>query len=366
MYANHDYYITEYGGKMSADDFKRFARRAERRIDSITGGKLQYAFPANDRDIEAVKDCVCELADFLWQIDSYNNASMESIGTVAQADGTVKGKVITSVSSGSESRNYSTSGIANTSISEAAKDRKVADTIIYGMVQDNLGGIPDYNGINLLYAGVYPYSTKVVNPPPTYPKGEQAEPSNPQPPIDSDDQDGGSGENNLTEGGATDNNGEEDDGIGYVDSIIVYNQYTYGTMQEQTYFGTRFDNVRIELTQGANQKASGMENTSVCVVKIPNTNLPKPYKAPPVWLQLTAEEMLGSFTLNKGNDFFVIAKKGDLGIDVDLPAGMIESDSYEGYDDGFMGYVKVNYGYAFTVDTVDVYTVIPRFEIGGK
>ena len=158
-------------------------------------------------------------------------------------------------------------------------------------------------------------------------------------------------------------------GIGYVDSIIVYNQYTSGTMQKQYYFGTRFDNVRIELTQGANQKASGMENASVCVAKINTESIEqsgKSYKAPSVWLKLTTEEMLQTFTLNKGQDFFVIVKKDDLGIDVDLPVGEIESDNYEGYDDGFAGYVKTNFGYAYTVDTIDVYTLIPRFEIGGK
>lgn len=156
-------------------------------------------------------------------------------------------------------------------------------------------------------------------------------------------------------------------GIGFVDSIIVYNQYiTHGHLQKKYYFGTRFDNVRIELTEGANQKASGMENASVCVVKIPNTNLPKTYKSPPVWVKLTTEEMLENFTLNKGKDFFVIVHKADLGIDVDLPVGMIESDNYQGYDDGFKGYVKAQFGYAYSIDTVDVYTRIPRFEIGGK
>lgn len=155
MYADYTYYSTEYGGKMSADDFKRFGRRAERRIDGITGNKLQFAYPTETRSIEAVKDCVCELADFLYQIYSYNAAAMESMGTVAQADGTVKGKVITSISSGSESIGYSAAGSASTATMEAAKDKKVADTMIYGMVRDGLGGIPDANGVNLLYAGAY-------------------------------------------------------------------------------------------------------------------------------------------------------------------------------------------------------------------
>lgn len=161
MYAEHDYYSTEYGGKMSAGDYKRFGRRAEHRIDSITGGKLQFAFPTNKRDAETVKDCVCELADFLWQIDTYNNSAMESMGTVAQADGTVKGKVITSISSGSESIGYSAAGSSSTATMEAAKDKKVADTMIYGMVRDSLGGVPDANGVNLLYAGAYPGKREV-------------------------------------------------------------------------------------------------------------------------------------------------------------------------------------------------------------
>lgn len=178
MYADYTYYTTEYGGKMSADDFKRFGRRAERRIDCITGNKLLFAFPTNERSIEAVKDCVCELADFLYQIDTYNSAAMESMGTVAQADGTVKGKVITSVSSGSESIGYSASGSASTAISEAAKDKKVADTMIYGMVQDELTGVADSNGVNLLYAAIpYPVRNAPISRPP---EDKSEEPTEPQ------------------------------------------------------------------------------------------------------------------------------------------------------------------------------------------
>ena len=152
-------------------------------------------------------------------------------------------------------------------------------------------------------------------------------------------------------------------GIGYVDSIVVYNRYVNGLMETEQYFGTRFDNVRIELTQGANQKASGMENASVCVVKIPNVDLPKPYKSPEVWSKLTTEEMLDSFTLDTdNNNFFVITKKEELGIDIDVPVGLVNGDDYP---EGFFGYIKGKYGYTFSIDTVDVYSLIPRFEIGG-
>lgn len=155
-------------------------------------------------------------------------------------------------------------------------------------------------------------------------------------------------------------------GINYVDSVVVYNRYVNGLYETTQYFGTRFDNVRIELTQGANQKASGMENASVCTVKIPNRNLPKPFKSPEVWNDLTTDEMLETFTLDtEGKNFFVIVKKAELGIDIDVPVGLVESNDYEEYG-GFFEYIKTKYGYAFGVDTVDVYTLIPRFEIGGR
>lgn len=158
-------------------------------------------------------------------------------------------------------------------------------------------------------------------------------------------------------------------GIGFVDSVVVYNRYLNRVAGEvEQYFGTRFDNVRVELTQGANQKVSGMENASVCEVKIPNNdNLPKPYKAPKVWQRLTTEEMLENFTLaSKEKDFFIIVKKKSLGIDIDVPIGLVESDNGIYKPAGFFDYLKNKYGYTFSIDTVDVHDVIPYFEIGGK
>lgn len=167
MYADYDYYQTEYGGNMSADDYKRFSRRAERRIDGITGNKLQFAFPTNERSIEAVKDCVCELADFLYQVDSYNTAAMESMGTVAQADGTVKGKVITSISSGSESIGYSAAGSAKSSVTKAAESEKDLNEQIYSKVSGALYGVRDSNGVPMLNAELpYPRRNAPISRPP--------------------------------------------------------------------------------------------------------------------------------------------------------------------------------------------------------
>ena len=167
MYADYEYYQTEYGGKMSADDYKRFGQRAERRIDGITGNKLQFAYPTNERDVEAVKDCVCELADFLYQIDSYSTAAMESMGTVAQADGTVKGKVITSISSGSESIGLSTGSSVKTSASKAAESEEDLDKQVYQKVKTALRGIYDANGVRMLNSEIpYPRRNAPISRPP--------------------------------------------------------------------------------------------------------------------------------------------------------------------------------------------------------
>lgn len=157
MYADFTYYQTEYSGKVikSMDDYNHFARKATRRMDTITTGKLQSAFPTDGRAIEAVKDCECELTEFLYQLEAYQNTAMDSMGVVTQADGTVKGKVVTSVSSGSESIGYSVGGSSvRTSVMEAAKDKKVADIMIYDIVKSGLGGVADSNGVYLLYAGI--------------------------------------------------------------------------------------------------------------------------------------------------------------------------------------------------------------------
>ncbi|MCM1385247.1 MAG: hypothetical protein NC243_11990, partial [Lachnoclostridium sp.] len=96
------------------------------------------------------------------QIDQYNAAAMESMGTVAQADGTVKGKVITSMASGSESVGYSTGGnFDKTDVMKAAGDREYKENVEYRIAKENIGGVPDANGVNLLFSGEYPRKREV-------------------------------------------------------------------------------------------------------------------------------------------------------------------------------------------------------------
>ncbi len=178
MYADFNYYLTEYmGDVMESADFKRYSKKAAKRIDNLTMGKLRFAFPFDEQAANAVKDCECELADFLYSLDRYTKAAMDSVGTVIQEDGSVRGKTVTSISSGSESISYSASAAVNTELMEAARDSKKAEAIMLGIVKAHLLLESDANGVYLLYAGIpYPFPKTVVNPPPEYPKEEPTEP----------------------------------------------------------------------------------------------------------------------------------------------------------------------------------------------
>ena len=151
-------------------------------------------------------------------------------------------------------------------------------------------------------------------------------------------------------------------GINYVDSVVVYNYYSEG--ERTYYYGTRFDGVRVELTQAANIQKNGMENADAFLVKIPNDgSLPKPYMPPEQWKKLVEDQKQEAFTLDKAhNDFVVIVKKEDLGINITLPTGRINDQDYQS---GFYQHIREKYGFTYTVNTVGVYLLIPRFEVGG-
>nr|DAM77031.1 MAG TPA: hypothetical protein [Caudoviricetes sp.] len=152
-------------------------------------------------------------------------------------------------------------------------------------------------------------------------------------------------------------------GIGYKDAVVLYNRHYNDTLETEYYFGTLFENVRIELTQAENISKSGMKDADSFLVKIPNDGTLN-YVNPPDWENMSEEEKLKHFTLRSNDfDFVVIAKKDELLIDRELPVGLINSDDYPGK---FFQYMVNEKGNCYKVNTIDVYSLIPRFEIGGK
>ena len=156
-YADYKFY-TEiyYGDTVPEDAFPKYADRASDRIDMITFERLVDGMPEDDRSQNKIKKAVCALADALYQIDQIRKASMETVGTVAREDGTVVGKVVSSVSSGAESISYSTgaSGSSADIYSHAATSKESENMLLRQIATDYLAGVVDKKGICLLYAGL--------------------------------------------------------------------------------------------------------------------------------------------------------------------------------------------------------------------
>lgn len=154
-YITYDEFLG-YNREISDLDFRRYEVEAERIIDMHTTGvdnvrKLVVAFPEDERAVKCVKlCCVC----LIETIDRITKAENEASGYVEREDGTVVGKAITSISSGSESITYAAGG--NTSISAAVVDRAEREKLYSDIVRRWLSGVVDKNGVNLLYMGAYP------------------------------------------------------------------------------------------------------------------------------------------------------------------------------------------------------------------
>lgn len=167
MHVDYEYYSALYGEKALAKaEFERLLWDAEREIDKATSGvdgvrKLRVAFPTSDYDAEAVKRCVCALVEFLNQIEAAEN-NANSIGQYAErADGSLQGKVVSSVSAGNETISYAVGKSADTAISNAIKDLQSRDMAVYQFIASRLSGVSDANGVNLLFGGRYPYKVEV-------------------------------------------------------------------------------------------------------------------------------------------------------------------------------------------------------------
>ena len=162
-YADYEYFKSLYGeDKLTEADFKRLSWDAEREIDKATSGvdnvrKLKVAFPTNEEDAVHVKRTVCALVEFLKQIeDAEKNAN--SVGQYTErADGSLQGKVVSSVSAGNESISYAVGKTADTAISNAIKDLQSRDMAIQQFIESRLRNVSDANGVNLLFGGRYPY-----------------------------------------------------------------------------------------------------------------------------------------------------------------------------------------------------------------
>ena len=168
-YVTYDHYKSIYGeDSMPETDFNRLSWEACRRVDTLTLNKLKFAFPTNEDDAEAVRRCVCKLIEIAGQIEAANKRVSEGQGYITDESGTLRGKVVSSVSSGSESISYTVKAESGSTLIDAVLSDKAAQERLYrDTVREYLSLVPDSNGVNLLYAGIpYPRRNAPISRPP--------------------------------------------------------------------------------------------------------------------------------------------------------------------------------------------------------
>ena len=150
-YADYTFYTeTFYGDTLTEDTADKWLERASDELDALTFRRLTSAFPTETAHVVKVKKAVCAIADALYLID------LQRIAASAQQapDGSYRGAV-TSISSGQESMSFAVNGAASLSVYAAAvASAEARTTLLCDIAATYLSGIPDDNGVNLLYAGV--------------------------------------------------------------------------------------------------------------------------------------------------------------------------------------------------------------------
>jgi hypothetical protein len=159
-YADYEFFNSIYGDVMPETDFNRLVWNAQKKVDDLTFGKLKFAFPTDEDDAEAVKRCECALVNLAKKIEDAQNRVESAQGYVDDGSGTIRGKVVSSVSSGSESVTYTAKAETGSTIIDAVLSDKTAQEKLYrDTVKEYLTGVKDANGVPLLYAGL-PYPVR--------------------------------------------------------------------------------------------------------------------------------------------------------------------------------------------------------------
>jgi hypothetical protein len=158
-YADYEFYNSIYGkNSVPEADFNRLVWTAQKKVDDLTFGKLKTAFPEDEYSIEAVRRCLCAVVDLTAKIESAEERVEQGQGYVTdKTTGATRGKVVSSVSSGSESVSYTAKAESgSTVIDTVLSDKNAQDKLYNDTIKQYLNGVRDANGVNLLYAGM-PY-----------------------------------------------------------------------------------------------------------------------------------------------------------------------------------------------------------------
>lgn len=144
MLIDKAYYTTLYGDIDEAL-FNRLEYDAERMLQDITTGvdgvcKIKEYFPIDD-NAEALKRAIAKIVYTLKENETKSKV-------VTLENGQITSNIVNSVSSGSESMSFDNSALKTNALTS------IVD--VKTMAREEIRGIKDLNGINMLYMGEYP------------------------------------------------------------------------------------------------------------------------------------------------------------------------------------------------------------------
>lgn len=155
-----------YSDSIGEQDFNRLSFHASKKADALTTGvdgvkKLRVAFPTDEDDVETVKASICGVIHLMHEIESLEDSIASGQGYITREDGTLVGKTIASVSSGSESISYSASASGQTRASALVTDVEAREREYKTILEEGFRGVNDANGVHLMYMGFYPVDIEV-------------------------------------------------------------------------------------------------------------------------------------------------------------------------------------------------------------
>lgn len=150
-YADFKFYGESYHGDVLTEaNAEKWLERASDELDTLTFGRLTFAFPTHEAHAAKVKKAVCAIAEALHYIEMQQRAASAQ----KAEDGTYRGAVA-SISSGRESISFASGGNATGSsvFAAAAASAEEQTSLLSSIAVKYLANIPDAYGVNLLYAG---------------------------------------------------------------------------------------------------------------------------------------------------------------------------------------------------------------------
>lgn len=168
MEVDYSFYAALYADSAADTDFNRLCWDAMRKLEVATTcadgvNKLGEHPPEDDYTVEAVKRCVCKLVQNAYGLEKAEREARTAKGYTTRADGSLQGRVVSSVSAGNESVSYANPGSSTTTTlaDKALASVAVREQVEREIIRTSLSGLTDCNGVPLLYVGEYPRWARV-------------------------------------------------------------------------------------------------------------------------------------------------------------------------------------------------------------